>query len=187
MTRNFDQFCSRFLYESVSDDEYLRLASDPEKNREELQMMVNEAAKAAGYNVGPVFHITFKKSDDDLFYSFRVSHDPSKGYWFSSKDITKYIGGNRTLRVFLSGETKRLKNNNTELNLKKMFRMYPQDIWNDAPSGIWEVQDTEFGGLSYLVKNSNQIKSADPVTYDDSGNIITLSQRFDSSKEDIRY
>jgi hypothetical protein len=48
MTRNFDQFCSIFLYESVSDDEYLRLAGDPEKNREELQRIVDAAAKEAG-------------------------------------------------------------------------------------------------------------------------------------------
>jgi hypothetical protein len=184
---NFDQFCLRFLSESVNDDEYLRLASDPEKNDEELQRIIINMAKTAGYKTGPVFHVTFKKPNDNPFFSFEVSHDLSKGYWFSTKDITKYIGGNRTLRVFLSGEPKKLKNNNTELNLKKMFRMYPLDIWNDAPSGIWEVQDTEFGGLSYLVKRSNQIKSADPVTYDDNGNIIPLSSRFDSSKDDIRY
>ena len=39
----------------------------------------------------------------------------------------------------------------------------------------------------YLAFGSNQIKSADPVTYDDKGNIIPLSQRFDSNKDDIRY
>lgn len=32
-----------------------------------------------------------------------------------------------------------------------------------------------------------QIKSADPVTYDDSGNVIPLSQRFNTEKDDIRY
>lgn len=32
-----------------------------------------------------------------------------------------------------------------------------------------------------------QVKSADPVTYDDDGNIIPLSQRFNSKKKDIRY
>ena len=32
-----------------------------------------------------------------------------------------------------------------------------------------------------------QIKSADPVTYDDSGNVIPLSQRFQQSSADIRY
>ena len=38
-----------------------------------------------------------------------------------------------------------------------------------------------------VVRNPNQIKSADPVTYNDNGNIIPLSSRFDSSKDDIRY
>lgn len=35
--------------------------------------------------------------------------------------------------------------------------------------------------------NSNQLKSADVVTYDDAGNIIPLSERFNPEKEDIRY
>ena len=33
----------------------------------------------------------------------------------------------------------------------------------------------------------NQIKSADPVTYDDNGNVIPLSERFNSEDDDIRY
>ena len=39
----------------------------------------------------------------------------------------------------------------------------------------------------YVFFNSNQMKSADPVTYDDNGNVIPLSERFDSSKKDIRF
>jgi rRNA maturation protein Rpf1 len=35
--------------------------------------------------------------------------------------------------------------------------------------------------------SSNQLKSADPVTYDDAGNVIPLSERFNPRKEDIRY
>ena len=35
--------------------------------------------------------------------------------------------------------------------------------------------------------NSNQVKSADPVTYDDDGNVIPLSQRFNMENPDIRY
>lgn len=35
--------------------------------------------------------------------------------------------------------------------------------------------------------DSNQLKSADPVTYDDAGNVIPLSQRFQESSPDIRY
>ena len=39
----------------------------------------------------------------------------------------------------------------------------------------------------YIFFDSNQIKSADPVTYDDNGNVIPLSQRFNAENEDIRY
>jgi hypothetical protein len=42
-------------------------------------------------------------------------------------------------------------------------------------------------GLSYVVKHSAQVKSADPVTYDDNGNVIPLSERFNEKESDIRY
>ena len=38
-----------------------------------------------------------------------------------------------------------------------------------------------------IVFDYNALKSADPVTYDDNGNVIPLSQRFDMSNDDIRY
>lgn len=42
-------------------------------------------------------------------------------------------------------------------------------------------------GVSIIVKDSAQVKSADPVTYDDNGNVIPLSERFNSGKKDIRF
>lgn len=42
-------------------------------------------------------------------------------------------------------------------------------------------------GLSYVIRKSNQVKSADVITYDDDGNIIPISQRFNEENEDIRY
>ena len=39
----------------------------------------------------------------------------------------------------------------------------------------------------YVVFDNTQLKSADAVTYDDNGNVIPLSKRFDASNEDIRY
>jgi len=39
----------------------------------------------------------------------------------------------------------------------------------------------------YAVFDPNQIKSADPITYDDAGNIIPLSQRFNVASPDIRF
>ena len=43
------------------------------------------------------------------------------------------------------------------------------------------------GSFEYAIYDPSKIKSADPVTYDDDGNIIPLSKRFDKSKDDIRY
>ncbi len=40
---------------------------------------------------------------------------------------------------------------------------------------------------NYVFFNSKQLKSADPVTYDDAGKAIPLSERFDTSKPDIRF
>ena len=40
---------------------------------------------------------------------------------------------------------------------------------------------------SVIPKNANQIKSAEPVTYDDNGNVIPLSERFNPENQDIRF
>ncbi|MDC0088173.1 hypothetical protein OAI07_01380 [Akkermansiaceae bacterium] len=40
---------------------------------------------------------------------------------------------------------------------------------------------------SYIPISPNQIKSADPVTYDKNGEIIPLSERFNESSDDIRF
>lgn len=42
-------------------------------------------------------------------------------------------------------------------------------------------------GPSYILRKSNQVKSAEPVTYDDDGEVIPLSKRFDRRKSDIRF
>ena len=38
-----------------------------------------------------------------------------------------------------------------------------------------------------IVFDEHQLKSADPITYDDNGNVIPLSERFKSENADIRY
>ena len=47
--------------------------------------------------------------------------------------------------------------------------------------------DAEAGGKTYVVFDPTQIKSADPITRDDAGNVIPLSQRFKATSDDIRY
>ena len=60
------------------------------------------------------------------------------------------------------------------------------DIVANGYDGI-VVEYTNHIDTEYVAFEPNQIKSADPVTYDDAGNIIPLSERFNPEKEDIRY
>jgi hypothetical protein len=46
---------------------------------------------------------------------------------------------------------------------------------------------TERGGTTYAAFESNQIKSADPVTLDDGGNPIPLHDRFNMESDDVRH
>ena len=39
----------------------------------------------------------------------------------------------------------------------------------------------------YVTTNPKNIKSADAVTYDDNGNVIPLSERFNENEDDIRF
>lgn len=89
---------------------------------------------------------------------------------------------------------------------------YEYQLGMDDITNLWEIMDIEgmadkikakgYDGVifaeeraedgtvteySYCVFDPSQIKSADPVTYDDEGNVIPLSERFNERNEDIRY
>lgn len=76
------------------------------------------------------------------------------------------------------------KLNNSPLDLLQFIAEHNKIEVRDVlrQYGFDSVKD----GGEYVVFASNQIKSADPVTYDDNGNVIPLSERFTDS-EDIRY
>jgi len=63
------------------------------------------------------------------------------------------------------------------------------DEWlNDSHDGVIVVDDVGFNGVPdrmFVVFSPNQIKSSDPVTYDSEGNVIPLSQRFNSLSDSI--
>lgn len=53
--------------------------------------------------------------------------------------------------------------------------------------GFDAIQGYYYDEYHTMVFSPNQIKSADPVTYDDEGNIIPLSRRFNPESSDIRF
>lgn len=78
-------------------------------------------------------------------------------------------------------------------NKDEMLKKYVDMLKQEGYDGIiikGTSYDTRFFGDNnnqYLVFDSNQAKSAEPVTYDDNGNIIPLSERFNTKNDDIRY
>jgi hypothetical protein len=62
------------------------------------------------------------------------------------------------------------------------------DAWGvRAKSDSDVILDLGQGEQIYYVYNPNNAKSADPITRDDSGNVIPLSKRFDVGSRDMRY
>jgi hypothetical protein len=196
MTRNFDQFCSIFLYESVSDDEYLRLAGDPEKNREELQRMVDAAAKEAGLvEVFRAVRGNKPKLEPRSGYqlSFSTRKEVADSYGKNDEDTTRYfLNPSEAFPLEKEGiqypdynkmSFDRMVQYKGFVVAKGMYDIGPCASYERDPKGLFSYKSDIYG----LLNPSKIIKSADPVTYDDSGNIIPLSQRFDSSKDDIRY
>ena len=71
-----------------------------------------------------------------------------------------------------------------------LFRNYPNEL-HEAIRDVVGYDGIEVafanGDKFYVVWFDNQMKSAELVTYDDDGNIIPLSKRFNPENEDIRY
>ena len=107
-----------------------------------------------------------------------------------------------TFATTVLAQTKdQLKNSATaEVKIKSTGKTNTRDIANFAREQgypgvkITDIYDnggrgSEAGrGDVYIFFNPEQdVKSADPITYDDSGNVIPLTERFDSGNRDIRW
>lgn len=133
------------------------------------------------------------------------------GFWFHDSDLKNQMGTKgKTLRSYINienawhgsiddvvdkirtyspNEEETSENYYQEKNhneLKDYAKKFVDEITAEDYDGMI-LYDTEFGGFSYVVFNSNQIKSADAITYDNNGEVIPLSERFNSNQEDIRY
>jgi hypothetical protein len=169
---------------------------------ETAQRMVDEAAKAAGYDTRPYYHGT-------------------DAVWTEYEDVGATTAGGRMLRRDVPGAAPIFVSSDPDVaesygeNVKKLFIDFGapgKQATIDAKGKTWRsVYDQvanalNEGAQSVLVKNvvdstfqadvipsdvvsviyPEQIKSADPVTRDDAGNVVPLSRRFQSSTADIR-
>lgn len=173
------------------DAEYLKAVEAGDT--EAAQRMVDEAAKAAGYNVGPVWHGADPATS---FSEFRPS--PTGAIWFNEN---RRYASFHSIDTYERGKPKVMRvrldiRNPLDLRQKggnqwNAIRDNPEVIASakrDGHDGIVLNDDTAgIKGVSWVAFSPSQIKSADPVTRDDQGRVIPLSKRFNNKSEDIRY
>lgn len=201
----------RYSSRTASDSEYLNLAQNPEENREALSRMVENAAREAGYT-RLFFHGSKKGGGFTVFrdwqyftenreYAKRYANRENPGSLYETYVKMENPFDTRIPEVRELFEQARLEYGMGELQENGLpdwtdgYDIADYIDENDLPyDGIIldEGGDMVNGkpvsrGLSYVIRDSSQVKSADAVTYDDNGNVIPLSQRFDTGKEDIRY
>lgn len=147
---------------------------------ETAQKMIDEAAEKAGYDT-ELWHGTTAGEFNSFAANSYFSPNKKKAESYtavlqpdgtnSPKLYHVYVKSGNIKRVpfaTLSDDAKAILN-----RLKKNATLIREGILDNEPE--------------YIVKNSNQIKSADPVTYDDNGKVIPLSERFNPGSPDIRY
>lgn len=121
------------------------------------------------------------------------------GFWFNTQDLSNTVSyaGARGMKCFLNITNpyrtntqylaREIENDwNEELSVKENADDYVDYLKRNGYDGII-LKDFEFGGTSFVAFDSEQIKSAEAITYDDKGNVIPLSERFNKSDSDIRY
>lgn len=206
------------------------------------QRMVDEAAKAAGYDVGPVWHgspdfIGTEFSPDMRGrrglsrggFSFTRDKSVAQSYMESGVDPFQRLvdDSNELMRKLQkridSGlnwkgpweETEAPEFRTDALDSLESFQDYLSELGKTMPKDLAAIAEelskrqnpgsfqanpklirsflsnpriTKVAGKELLLAESpSQIKSADPVTYDENGNVIPLSQRFNPASPSTLY
>ena len=203
----------RFAIDPETEAEYLRLAEEPDNNYWSLTKLLDRAAKIAGYKFkgwhgtpdgrfldsDPVFrpkewadtgvhwfaedyNTATTYADDTRAFDYQNA-EPRTDYYYIKIDNPYMVDGEgaKWRSAQGAGRTKNV--------IEKAI-----DAGNDGVI-IENVRDNYQTGVvrgdkpttTYSVFESDQIKSANPVTYDNEGNIIPLSERFNPDKADTRF
>jgi hypothetical protein len=175
-----------------------------------LADMVAVVAKQNGYNIGPVGHGTNKEFN--VFRSTMIGSntDPGffgRGFYFAPIDVaarwgtyTKkcYLKINKPFRVnsmsdwtAKTGQRSTNDSKKSAAENKKLFDVeitrITDDLLEQGYDGCIRIDTNGVEWPIVFYPFSKNIKLADPITYDDEGGVISLSNRFDTTNSDIRY
>lgn len=157
------------------------LAAVESGDMETAQRMVNQAAKAAGYNVGPFWRGSAEAQPKDGAHIIYLS----KNKWLAGT----FDESKEPKRYFVKAENILDAENEVRGPVATSSSLTPQDVQRIKGAGYDAVEGEMSGpgGHEIAVFSPSQIKSADPVTRDAQGNVIPLSQRFNPASDSILY
>jgi hypothetical protein len=177
---------TRFMPEKL-DSDYMKAVESGDV--ETQQRMVDEVAKQAGYRQGVLWHgsrgkkfTVFDETKGDRL-PWMEGH---VGHYFSpDKNIASAMGSN-VLSAYLKMDNPLILDAG-DYSYSAITPARKKEIQKQGYDSVIGTPQTNAGKQEFIVFDSNQIKSADPITRDDSGNVIPLSKRFDVGSRDIRY
>lgn len=155
------------------------------------QSLVDKAAKSVGYTIGPFYH----GSDAKGITSYQTQSgyewgpasywtpEPSRAAMYGEHVQSAYLKIEKPLAHSFHGpdgaplfdRLKGVTNNEKNAEARRLGYDGVIKMWGDGSV------------VEAAVFDPNQIKSADPITRDNAGNVIPLSERFDLSSKDIRF
>ena len=199
----------KFSREPVSDSAYMKAVE--RGDTESAQRMVDEAAKKAGYTV-KMYHGSKRGGGFTVFRDwsyFTKSKKYAQRYTERGNDKSLYSSYVKIENAF---DTRKAADRYLFDEIRQEYGMGEiQDTglpdWTDGYDIADYIDENGLNydaiildeggdlvdgkpisrGLSYVIRNSNNIKSAEPITYDNNGNVIPLSERFKDNNPDIRY
>jgi hypothetical protein len=170
----------------------------------EQQRLVDEAAKEAGYT--PVFRkgSVTKKGEGGFHFGSELqassveSKEPTKRYYIYAKNPIRLVDYSDWTDDGLTSQGYSLEASTPIVYLNRHEGLGDRgavdaDGYPLLPDEQDALTDEEFLQLntiatdSFIIRDPSQIKSADPITRDDAGNVIPLSQRFNPESNDIRF
>lgn len=247
----FDQYVAQVLFENTPIDDQEYFVAIDSKEDENIQQLVDDAAKKAGYTIGPVFHGT--DSDIEEFNTDGKGKTKDSGVFFTNNKAIAEGYGKNVMAVYLNLNGPTVDAQGRNWNDMKVWVAYDYDgeelgeyetekeALDEAgengkaidhavtlsEDGTYLVRDYDNPdssatttdelakearsrgydsitfqniidsaskeldfGLSdhvrapssvFVAFSPNQIKSADPITYDQNNKVIPLSKRFTDS------
>ena len=118
------------------------------------------------------------------FINLHYTTKDNPNVWKSISNISpSQLVADETGKTFLE---KRLNPGPSVLprDIKNLAELAENNGYSSIKGGGTNIGDV---GTEYVLFDAENIKSAEPVTYDDNGNVIPLSQRFNADIDDVRY